>query len=208
MDNKTREAKFITFEGGEGSGKSTQVKLLKKALAERSIDSVATREPGGSSRAELIRSLVLSSNEGSWDPLTETMLFTAARRDHILQVIKPALESGVWVISDRFYDSTLAYQGYAGGFDIDKIEELHRLACDNFQPDITFVLDVPVELGLQRAFSRRQTNRFEDLDLDFHQKVADGFLTIWEMNQDRCRRIDASGDINSVAAKVSVEFNL
>ena len=203
-----KEAKFITFEGGEGSGKSTQVQLLQDLLQSKSIESIVTREPGGSKRAEAIRSLLFSETDGQWDPLTEAILFSAARRDHILQTILPALKANIWVISDRFYDSTLAYQSYAGGLDAEKIRQLHLLACDNFQPDITFILDVPVAVGLGRAANRQDNNRFEDLDIEFHTKVANAFREIHELNAERCQLIDACADIDTVAKAIGRQINL
>lgn len=145
------KGKFITIEGGEGAGKSTQIAGLVAWLNGRGIEAVATREPGGSPGAELVRRLLVEGPVDRWDAATEALLHFAARRDHLLKTVWPALEAGKWVVSDRFADSTLAYQGYGHGLDLKVLGELYRLAVGEFRPDLTVILDLPVEIGLTRA---------------------------------------------------------
>lgn len=186
--------KFITVEGGEGAGKSTQVSLLVAALGGARIRARATREPGGSPGGEAIRDLLLEGEGERWDPVSEALLLVAARRDHITRLIAPSLAQGVWVVSDRFADSTLAYQGYGRGVSLDALAALHRLALDDFAPDLTVILDLPVEMGLARAAARSAADRFERLDRDFHERLRQGFRQIAAENPARCALIDASGD--------------
>jgi dTMP kinase len=204
-----RQARFITFEGGEGTGKSTQAKRLVEALGRAGVEAVLTREPGGSPGAEQIRALLVQGDAARWDPLTETLLHFAARRDHLEKTVRPALAAGRWVISDRFADSTVAYQGFGHGVALDRIRALYNWAVGSFGPDLTLVLDVPVELGLQRAGARltasptgREENRYERMDTEFHRRLRDGFLAIAEAAPERCVVIDASADIDSVTQRV------
>ncbi|HLO78439.1 MAG TPA: dTMP kinase [Magnetospirillum sp.] len=190
---------FITFEGGEGAGKSTQLKMLAEALARAGIEVVTTREPGGSKGAEAIRALLVTGEVDRWDAQTEALLHTAARRDHLSKTVWPALERGAWVVCDRFADSTLAYQGYGHGLSKDFITGLTRLAIGDFTPDLTLVLDLPVEDGLKRAGGRGGAeDRYERMGTDFHQRLRQGFLEIARSAPDRCAVIDATTDLDAV----------
>jgi dTMP kinase len=193
-----RRGRFITVEGGEGAGKSTQVGLLVAALSRAGIVVRATREPGGSSGGEAIRHLLLEGEGGRWDAISESLLLVAARHDHVTRVIRPALAEGVWVVSDRFADSTLAYQGFGKGVGLGDLGVLHRFALDDFAPDLTLILDLPVEIGLARAAARSAADRFERLDRDFHERLRQGFGKIAADNPARCVLIDASGDPSAV----------
>jgi dTMP kinase len=195
--------RFITFEGGEGAGKSTQLKRLVARLQAAGRDVVATREPGGSPGAESIRELVLNGAADRWSPVTETLLMYAARRDHIERVIRPALERGAWVVCDRFADSTRAYQGAAGGTSPDLIAAMETHILEDTRPDLTLVFDLSPEAGLERAQSRGGEMRFESKGLAFHQRLRDGFLAIARAEPDRCALIDASGSIDEVEAQVN-----
>ena len=197
--------RFITFEGGEGSGKSTQIKLLADRLAAAKLRTVVTREPGGSPGAEIMRHLVLSGMGKLLGPEVETLLFAAARDDHVHTVIKPALDQGVWVLCDRFSDSTRVYQGKLGQVDPRILNAMERVTIGDLKPDLTVILDVPVEVGMQRAAARRgagSPDRFEAEDLGFHQKLRDAYRQIAEDEPKRCVLIDANADANTVAAKV------
>ena len=194
------QGRFITLEGGEGTGKSTQARRLAAALSSRGISCVTTREPGGSPGAEEIRSLLVRGETGRWDPLTETMLMFAARADHVARTIKPALAARKWVICDRFTDSTYAYQGAGRGIPRETIRRVEAIALGDFQPDLTLVLDLPVEEGLARAHGRASSeNRFEHFDRDFHERLRAAFLAIARRAPDRCRLIDASRSEDEVA---------
>ncbi|MFN4281880.1 MAG: dTMP kinase [Alphaproteobacteria bacterium] len=210
---RRKRGMFISFEGGEGSGKSTQVKLLAERLKQAGISSSTTREPGGSPSAEDIRKLLVSGSVARWDPLTELLLHTAARREHLRNLIQPVLNRGVWLISDRFVDSTMAYQGYGLGLGRPLVEMLHKIIADDFMPDLTLVLDIPTETGIARAKARSQAlkaknpdmkteDRYERMAGPFHRRLRRGFLDIAKQDPERCRVIDASGDIEEVAAKV------
>lgn len=175
--------------------------MLVDALKRVGIDALATREPGGSPGAESIRKLLLSGGPEAWDGETEALLVVAARRDHLVHTIRPALTAGQWVVCDRFADSTLAYQGYGRGLPLDALRELHRFICDGVRhPDLTLILDLPVEIGLRRANDR---NRFEHMDNDFHKRMRDGFLTIARQAPERCVVIDAVDDVESVRRAVA-----
>ncbi len=196
-------ARFITLEGGEGAGKSTQAKRLASALAARGIACVTTREPGGSPGAEEIRALLVHGETGRWNAITETMLMFAARADHVARTIKPALAAKKWVISDRFTDSTYAYQGAGRGMPRETIRRIEAIVLDDFKPDLTLILDLPVEDGLARARGRgAHENRFEGFDLEFHHKLRAAFLAIARRAPDRCRVIDASRSEEVVAADI------
>jgi dTMP kinase len=190
---------LITLEGGEGAGKSTQVDLLVAALAAAGSAAMQTREPGGSPGAEVIRRLLLDGPAERWDAAGEALLLYAARHDHVVRLIEPALNRGVWVVCDRFADSTMAYQGYGRGLPLVDLLALHRVALGDFAPDLTLILDLPVADGLARA-ARRSGNadRFERLDLAFHERLRQGFHQIAVDNPERCVLIDASGDRDSV----------
>lgn len=195
--------RFITFEGGEGTGKSTQVRLLASYFVQSALDVVQTREPGGSPSAEEIRTLLVTGAPDRWSPMAETLLFYAARVEHWRQVIEPALARGAHVVCDRFADSTMAYQAYAGGLQLRLIMELHRLALAGVEPDITFVLDIPVDEGLRRAATRRDAEtRFERKGREFHERLRQGFLDIAQRAPKRCVIVDAAQPIERVHAAV------
>ncbi len=186
---------FITFEGGEGAGKSTQIKMLHEYLSNEGIASILTREPGGTKGGEAIRELLLTGEGDKWDPVSEVLLFSAARREHILKEIFPALSRGQWVLCDRFSDSTVAYQGYAYGsksVSLEEIDILYRISVGNFYPDLTIVLDIPVEEGLSRVKGRNEAiNRFEAKEIEFYEKLRSAYISISKSNPDRCVLIDA-----------------
>jgi dTMP kinase len=194
---KTR-GRFIVVEGGEGAGKSTQAGLVAATLARAGIPVRKTREPGGSPGAETIRRLLLEGEGERWDAISEALLLVAARRDHVTRLIAPALAQGIWVVSDRFADSTLAYQGYGRGLALSDLAMLHRFALADFAPHLTLILDLPVEVGLARAAARSSADRFERLDRDFHERLRQGFRQIAVDNPARCVLIDASGDPQTV----------
>jgi dTMP kinase len=195
--------RFITLEGGEGTGKSTQIKRLATALEAKGIPVLATREPGGSSGAEQIRKLMVEGEPGRWDAITETLLAYAARADHVARTIGPALLAGTWVISDRFNDSTFAYQGVGRGVPRETIRRIDAAVLDDFAPDLTLVLDLDVKLGLERAMARSGAeNRFEKFGGDFHEKLRQAFLDIAKRSPDRCRVIDAGGTEDAVAEAI------
>lgn len=198
-----RRGRFITFEGGEGSGKSTQAARLVARLEAHGVDVTRTREPGGSPGAEAIRALVLNGEAERWSPRTEALMMFAARSDHLERTIRPALEAGRWVVCDRFADSSRVYQGVAGGVDPDFIDALDAEVVGSDQPDLTLIFDLPVETGLARAMGRGQgETRFESKGLAFHARLRDGFHAVAEAHPDRCRIIDAQGDPDAVAARV------
>ncbi len=202
---------FITFEGGEGSGKTTQINLLAKALSTKGHKVLTTREPGGTSEAEKIRNLLVQRDGGNWSPMAETLLLLAARSMHVDHIIRPALEEGIIVISDRFSDSTLAYQGYGHGFSKDKIQTLSIEVLDNFKPDLTFILDIDPKEGLKRSGRRlaaetlnieQMEDRFENLDISFHESLRKGFLDIAKNEPERCRVLNALEDIEALAQHI------
>ena len=197
--------RFISFEGGEGSGKSTQIKKLAERLAAVKLRAIVTREPGGSPGAEIIRHLVLSGMGKLLGPDAETLLFAAARDDHVRTVIQPALNQGTWVLCDRFIDSTRAYQGKLGQVLPAVLNAMQRVTIGELKPDLTIILDVPVEVGLQRAAVRRGNgapDRFEAENLQFHQDLRDAYRQIAAENPVRCVMIDANADPDAVAAQV------
>jgi dTMP kinase len=188
-----RRGRFITIEGGEGTGKSTQTALLVAALQRRGIAAERTREPGGSPGAEDIRRLLLEGERERWDAVSEALLLYAARRDHVERLIRPALDAGSWIVADRFADSTLAYQGYGRGLPLADLDALHRFSLGAFAPDLTLVLDLPVEEGLARIGRRSMiADRFEQLEQAFHQRLRDGFLEIARSDPARVAIIDAA----------------
>lgn len=195
--------KFITFEGGEGAGKSTQVQRLAARLKADGREVVTTREPGGSPGAESIRGLVLKGAADRWSPVTETLLMYAARRDHIERVIRPALDRGAWVICDRFADSTRAYQGAAGGVAPAFISSLETHILEDTRPDLTLVFDLPAEVGLERAHARAGAEmRFESKGMAFHERLREGFRAIAAAEPERCVLIDATATMDAVEAAV------
>jgi dTMP kinase len=197
--------RFITFEGGEGSGKSTQIKTLAERLGAAKLRAIVTREPGGSPGAEIIRYLVLSGMGKLLGPDAETLLFAAARDDHVRTVIEPALNQGIWVLCDRFSDSTRVYQGRLGKVAPEFLNAMERVTIGDLKPDLTIILDVPVEVGMQRAAARRGTrapDRFEAEDIRFHQDLRDAYRQIAAAEPERCVLIDANADAGTVAANV------
>jgi len=202
----SKRGRFITLEGGEGAGKSTQIARLKDALEAQGLSVIVTREPGGTTGGDLIRALLVNGDTNRWEPLTEALLNYAARHEHLEKVILPALAAGTWVLCDRFADSTMAYQGYGHGMNREVIRRLHRLVVDEVTPDLTLILDMPVELGLERAKSRGEgEDRYERMGIEFHQRLRDGFLDIAQKDPGRCRVIDASGDVAAVRMAIAAE---
>jgi dTMP kinase len=201
----TREkaGRFITFEGGEGAGKSTQVRLLAETLKSRGVDVVTTREPGGSPGAEDIRNLLVKGEPGRWDPLVETLLIYAARADHVAATVKPALARGATVLCDRFMDSTYAYQGAGRGLPRETIRRIESIAVPDLKPDLTLILDLPVETGLRRAAARHGgETRFERFDVAFHERLRETFREIARHHPERCALIDASQSEADVAGAI------
>lgn len=201
MSNK---GKFITFEGGEGVGKSTQVKRLFEKLTQKGIECQLTREPGGSAGAEEIRELLVKGGTDKWHPMTEALLHNAARAEHLECTIRPAIEQGKWVISDRYVHSTLAYQGYGQGVDLETLLKMHEISTGNYWPDLTVILDGQ---ELDRAMEREEENvdkedRYERMGSAFHIKLQQSFLDIAKNNADRCIVLSARGTIDEVADRV------
>jgi dTMP kinase len=197
--------RFITFEGGEGSGKSTQIKALAERLGMAKLRAIVTREPGGSPGAEIIRHVVLSGMGKLLGPDAETLLFAAARDDHVRTVIEPALNKGLWVLCDRFSDSTRVYQGRLGHVAPAILNAMERVTIGDLKPDLTVILDVPVEVGMQRTAARRGSgapDRFEAEDMKFHQELRDAYRQIAADEPLRCVLIDANADAGTVAAGV------
>jgi dTMP kinase len=195
--------RFITFEGGEGVGKSTQIRRLVARLEAQGHEVVATREPGGSPGAEAIRDLVLRGAADRWSPVTETLLMYAARRDHIERVIRPALARDAWVVCDRFADSTRAYQGAAGGTDPGLIAAMETYVLEEVRPDLTVIFDLSPEIGVGRAMDRAGAElRFESKGAAFHERLRQAFLEIAAAEPGRCVLLDASGSIEAVEQAV------
>lgn len=197
--------KFITFEGGEGTGKSTQAAMLAHRLKSLGIGVVLTREPGGSPGAEIIRHVILSGAAKPFGPAAEAILFAAARDDHVHCTILPALERGRWVVSDRFADSTRVYQGALGDVDGRLIAKLERVTIGNLKPDLTFILDVPTDIGLERSAARRgraTADRFEAEGREFHERLREAYLALAAQEPERCVLIDASGEKQEVANRI------
>jgi dTMP kinase len=200
-------ARFITLEGGEGSGKTSHARRLADRLKGRGHDVVLTREPGGTPGAEDIRKLLVQGEAARWEPMTEALLHFAARRDHVTKVIQPALARGAWVVSDRFADSTMAYQGYGHRLGTEAIALLRRLVLGDFAPGLTLLFDVPVALGLRRAGKRngagaQADGRYESMGEAFHVRVRDGFLAIARAEPERVAIIDSSKPMDAVADAV------
>jgi dTMP kinase len=194
---------FITLEGGEGTGKTTQIARLAEYLRAQGREVVTTREPGGTPEAEKIRTLLVHRDGGNWTPVAEAMLLFAGRQMHVETLIKPAMARGAVVISDRFADSTRAYQGYGHGLDLHVIEQLNTLALGAFKPDLTLVFDMPVAEGLKRSGRRLSAegsaeDRFESLDIAFHERMRQGYLAIAANDSARCRVIDATRTVDDI----------
>jgi dTMP kinase len=194
--------RFITLEGGEGAGKTTHIELLAASLSAAGIPVIVSREPGGTVGAEAIRSLLVNGPPERWLPLSETLLLLAARFDHVERRIRPALASGQWVLCDRFLDSTRVYQGIAGGVSMDVINRLQEATIGDLAPDLTVVLDIPVEVGLARRGAPAAESRFEDKGTAFHQRVREGFLQLAAEEPRRCCVIDAAPGADAVAEEV------
>jgi dTMP kinase len=193
--------RFITLEGGEGAGKTTLIKGLAETLRARGLDVVVTREPGGTPGAELLREILLTGATDRWSPMTEALLMYAARVDHVERLIAPALRRGAWVLSDRFADSTTAYQGAAGGVPLDRIKLLHQAALGNFKTDLTLILDLNPQTGLQRTLDRGEdATRFERFDPGFHGRLRRAFLSIADEDPERCQVIDGDQSVDAVLA--------
>lgn len=197
--------RFITFEGGEGAGKSTQARLLVERLAAHGMEALATREPGGSPRAEALRAFILSGRAKELGPLGEAVLFSAARADHVDTLIRPAIARGAWVVCDRFSDSTRAYQGVVGAADSALIEEMQRVAVAGVVPDLTILMDIAPEIGLARAEKRRGAagaDRFESEGLSFHRALRRAFLEIAKREKKRFVVVDAAMEAEALAREI------
>lgn len=204
-----KKGRFITLEGGEGAGKSTQIARLKAFLEKQGRAVVTTREPGGAPGAEMVRKLLVEGPVERWDGVTEALLHFAARREHLRSTVWPALKRSDWVVSDRFADSTMAYQGYGHGIDRTLLDKLYGIAVGDFRPDLTLILDLPVEMGLARASARRgNETRYESLPRDFHERVRKGFLDIAAAEPARCAVIDATADVDAVASAIAEAVTL
>ncbi|MBP7336105.1 dTMP kinase [Niveispirillum sp.] len=195
--------RFITLEGGEGAGKSTQIRLLADALRAAGIDVVTTREPGGSAGAEAVRDLLVNGEPGRWLPVSEAMLLSAARHDHVMRSIRPALDAGRWVLCDRFADSTMAYQGYGHGLDHEVLTTLRDIAIGDTRPDLTLILDIDPAQGLARAAARRGgEDRYERMQATFHERLREGYQAIAKAEPFRCAIVDASAGIDAIQAAI------
>lgn len=194
---------FITFEGGEGAGKTTQIQFVKDLCLSMGHEVLLTREPGGCKSAEEIRSLLIHGDTDRWDPLTELLLHFASRREHFVKVIEPAMQRGVIVLCDRFADSTMAYQGYAMGLGRERVLELYRFVLGKFEPNASLIFDLDPVLGLKRAQIRGEGgDRYERMGIVFHQKIREAFLDIAQRNKNRCHVIDANQSIEDVRGQV------
>ena len=205
---------FITFEGIEGSGKTTQIKYIFEFLKDRGHDCVMTREPGNTKIGKKIRKILLDPDNKDMTPLTELLLYMADRAQHIKEVILPSLSEGKIVLCDRYYDATVAYQGFSRGLDIEFINNLHRLILDDLKPDLTFLLDLPPEIGLSRAWKQiengartRSESRFEQETLAFHEKVRTGYLALARLEPYRFRVTNASADESQVRNDIMAVLN-
>ena len=198
--------KFITFEGGEGGGKSTQAARMAGYLRGKGLEVLETREPGGTPESEALRDLLVQGDPDRWSALSELLLITAARVEHVNRLIEPALVQGKWVICDRFADSTLAYQGIAGELGLELVEQLQQLAVGATTPDVTFLLDVRAEAGLQRAEKRGGAARFEKKGAAFHQTLRDGFLALANENPQRIVLIDGEDTFDNVWGQIETEL--
>ena len=202
---------FITLEGGEGSGKTTQINYLSSKLVSEGYQLITTREPGGTPEAERVRNLLVQREGGDWNAMAEVLLLFAARVMHVEQVIKPALQEGKVVICDRFVDSTVAYQGYGHGMDIEKIHEINNTALGSFKPDLTLILDIDAQSGLERSTKRlasqkgysKTEDRFERMEISFHEKLRTGFLEIAKNEPQRCTVINADQEIDKIGAQIA-----
>ena len=194
---------LITFEGGEGSGKTTQSQILYNALKEKGFEVIKTREPGGTKFAEIIREILVQGESNKINNISELLLFAAARADHVQKVIKECLKDNKIVICDRFTDSTLAYQGYAGNLDLDLVKKVNRISIGEISPDLTFVFDIDPTLGIERALGENnKETRFEEKDIMYHKKIRDGYIDIARDNPDRCVVIDGTNGIEQISKSI------
>ena len=202
--NKSKKGLFISFEGGEGVGKSTQIELLKTSLTKKNINVLSTREPGGTKEGELIRKFLVSGEISSWDSYSESLLFNALRREHINKIINPSLFKGDIVLCDRFIDSTIVYQGVGGGINQTLLLSLHKNFCYDLYPDITFFLSLDPKVGIDRTLSRnnKTENRFENMGLSYHQKIQDGFKALSDKNNKRFFEINAESSIEKISNQI------
>ena len=202
---------FITFEGGEGVGKTTQINLLKSYLLNINYKVVCSREPGGTIEGEQVRKLLVSGSSKTWDPMSEALMFNALRRQHINKIILPSLDKGNIVLCDRFIDSTFVYQGYASSIEHSVLKDLHKKFCYNLYPNLTFFLNLDVSLGLKRTTKRsdyKEENRFENFGLDYHNKISKGFNNLANNNKERIITIDASQSIEQISKNIINFINL
>jgi len=202
--NKSKKGLFISFEGGEGVGKSTQIELLKTSLTKKNINVMSTREPGGTKEGELIRKFLVSGEINSWDSYSESLIFNALRREHINKVINPSLFKGDIVLCDRFIDSTIVYQGVGGTINQTLLLSLHKNFCYDLYPDITFFLSLDPKVGLDRTLSRnnKTENRFENMGLSYHQKIQDGFKALSDKNNKRFFEINAELSVEKISNQI------
>jgi dTMP kinase len=202
--NKSKKGLFISFEGGEGVGKSTQIELLKTSLTKKNINVLSTREPGGTKEGELIRKFLVSGEISSWDSYSESLLFNALRREHINKIINPSLFKGDIVLCDRFIDSTIVYQGVGGGINQTLLLSLHKNFCYDLYPDITFFLSLDPKVGIDRTLSRnnKTENRFENMGLSYHQKIQDGFKALSDKNNKRFFEINAELSVEKISNQI------
>jgi len=213
MKSDPNNAELIVLEGVDGAGKGVQSRMLLSAMKAAGLDVILTREPGGSPGAEEIRRLIVEGETNRWDDMTELLLIYAARRSHVMDTIKPALKNGTWVISDRFADSSRAFQGVAGNLGIDVVDRMHKETLGDFNPDLTLILDLDPEVSLSRADARGGVeDRFEQKGIDYQARVRQGFRQLAEMTPQSRKLIDASGTVDEVSQKildcVNAHFNL
>ena len=201
-----RKGLFITVEGTDGSGKTTQIKLMEKFLSAQGVDVILSREPGGTQISEMIRDLILDPRNTDISPLTEMMLYAAARAQHVFQVIRPALESGKYVICDRFVDSSYAYQGCGRGVDLKTVADVNRAAVDGVVPDITFFLDIDPRLAIERRIKSTGADRIEQEKMDFHIRVYEGYRKMALLYPDRIKTIDASKSIEEISSQIKIHL--
>ncbi|MBU1776201.1 MAG: dTMP kinase [Gammaproteobacteria bacterium] len=203
MKKAAQSVGMIVIDGMDGSGKGVQTRRLRDALIQSGYKAILTREPGGSPGAEEIRRLLVEGEPNKWDSMTELLLMYAARRSHLEQTIRPAIENGSWVVSDRFADSSRAFQGIAGELGLEIVETIHRVAVGDFKPDLSIILDVPVSTALERASARGGTeDRFERKGVEYHQKVRDAFIKIAKSDNKKYALIDASMTMDQVTEAI------
>ncbi len=213
MKSHSNNAQLIVLEGVDGAGKGVQSRMLLSAMKDAGLDVILTREPGGSPGAEEIRRLIVEGETNRWDDMTELLLIYAARRSHVMDTIKPALKNGTWVISDRFADSSRAFQGVAGNLGIDVVDRIHQETLGDFNPDLTLILDLDPEISLSRADARGGVeDRFEQKGIEYQARVRQGFRQLAQMTPQSRKLIDASGTMDEVSQKildcVNAHFNL